>query len=123
MRSVVLALAAAAALATSGPAAAQPVSDRSPLRCLLVLQAIARDPKQQENAVKGIFFYLGKLQARGGLTRVEPMMLSEAKTLTPQVGQNELKRCGAELNKQSTDLQAMNGRLQQAAKAAAPAKK
>lgn len=122
MRLAMLALAGAVA-ATSSPVAAQQPADRGDVRCLLVLQAVGRDPKQQESAVRGIFYYLGKLEARGGLTRVEPMVLAEARTLQPQQAQAELNRCGQELNGRASGLEAMNKRLQAAAQAAAPKKK
>lgn len=124
MRHAVIALAAAVALTgLAGPAAAQAGADRNDVRCLLVMQAVGRDPKQLEAATRGLFYYLGRLGARGGLVRVEPMMLAEAKTLTPQTAPAELSRCGAELNKASADLQATNQRLQATVKAATPAKK
>ena len=123
MRLATLAIAGAIA-ASAGPAAAQTPADRNDIRCLLVLQAVARDPKQQESAARGIYYFVGKLESRGGLTRIEPMLLAEARSLPIQQAQTELARCGAELNKQMQGFQAMTGRLQAAAaKAAAPAKK
>ena len=121
MRHAVIALAATTALTSlAGPAAAQAASDRNDVRCLLVMQAIGRDPKQQEAASRGLYYYLGRLAARGGLARVEQQMLAEAKTLTAQSAPAELSRCGAELNKVTTDLQATNLRLQATIKAANP---
>lgn len=120
MRLAMLAIAGAVA-ASAPPAVAQTPADRADIRCLLVLQAVGRDPKQREQAAQGIYYYLGKFQVRGGLTRLEPMMLTEAKGMTPQQAQAELARCGMELNKQNQDLRAMNNRLQAAAPPA-PAK-
>lgn len=121
MRHAVIALAAVVALTgLAGPAAAQPASDRNDVRCLLVMQAIGRDPKQQDAASRGLYYYLGRLGARGGLTRVEPQMLAEAKTLNAQTAPAELSRCGAELNKITADLQATNQRLQATVTAASP---
>ncbi|MFZ5721866.1 MAG: hypothetical protein ACOY5Y_20615 [Pseudomonadota bacterium] len=122
MRLALIAIAGAVA-AWAPPAVAQTPADRGDVRCLLVLQAVGRDPNQRDQAVQGIYYFLGKLNARGGLTRVEPLVLSEARSLTAQQAQSELARCGGELNKQNGDLQAMNQRLQAAAGAAAPAKK
>lgn len=121
MRLAMLAFAGAIA-AAAPPAAAQTPADRADVRCLLVLQAVSRDPEQREKAAQGIFYYLGKFQVRGGVTRLEPMILAEAKALTPQQAQTELARCGAELHKQTQDLQAANKRVQAAA-SPPPAKK
>ena len=125
MRHAVIALAAAVAVTgVAMPAAAQGPADRNDIRCLLVMQAVGRDPKQQEAASRGLYYYLGRLGARGGLVRVEQQMLAEANTLNAQNASAELTRCGAELNKATTDLQATNLRLQATVKAtAAPAKK
>lgn len=122
MRLAMLAIAGAVAV-TAPPAVAQTPADRGDVRCLLVLQAVGRDPKQRDQAIQGIYYYLGKLNARGGLTRVEPLMLNEAKGLNAQQAQAELTRCGVELNQQNGALRAMNDRLQAAAAAAAPKKK
>jgi len=126
MRIAVLALAAALA-APAAPAVAQTPDDRSDVRCLLVLQAIARDPKQKENAGRGVYFYMGRLAARGGLVRVEPLMLSEARAISSAAQvQAELTRCAAELTKRTAEMQAANQRLQkqvQPAAKAPPAKK
>ena len=121
MRIVVLALAAALA-APAAPAFAQAPDDRGDVRCLLVLQAIGRDPKQKENAGRGVYFYMGRLSARGALARTEPIMLAEAKALsTPALLQAELTRCGAELTKRTAEMQAVNQRLAKLAQP--PAKK
>ena len=61
MQRTALILAAAAALcAPAAPAAAQSAADSADVRCLMVLQVVGRDPKQAEQAAKGIFFYLGR---------------------------------------------------------------
>lgn len=132
MRHAAFALAAAAILAGLAPAAfAQaPAPDTADVRCLMVLQVVGKDPKQREAAARGVYYYIGRLSARGPLARVETVMLAEGKKMnTPQVVQAELGRCGAELSQRTSELQAINQRLQKAfgpppaAPAASPAKK
>jgi hypothetical protein len=111
MRMLLFAAATAALVATS-PAVAQTGGDGADVRCLLVLQAIARDPKQQEQAGRGLYFYLGKLAARGASSRLEAVMLTEGQGLNSQPkNQAELTRCGAELNQQTNTLRAANTRI------------
>lgn len=122
MRAAALILAASAALATAAPATAQaPTADQADTRCLMVLQFVGRDPKQSEQAAKGIYYYLGRLGARGPIARVEGLMKGEAAKLTPQQAQTELARCGTELNSRSKEFQTINQRL--AAQFAPPAGK
>lgn len=121
MRIATLALVAALA-APAVPALAQTPDDRADVRCMLVLQAVARDPAQQQNAARGVYYYMGRLAARGGIVRVEPTIAAEARALSaaPAQMQTELGRCGGELTKRTGELQAAMQRLQaQAPKPAA----
>ena len=111
MRHAALILAAAVALTGAAPAAAQSTADVADVRCLMVLQFIARDPKQAEQAARGIFYYLGRISSRGATSRIEFVMKAEAPKLNAQVGQTELARCGGELTNQTKELQAVNQRL------------
>jgi hypothetical protein len=113
MRTAALILAAAAACAgVAAPAAAQaPSADQADTRCLMVLQFVARDPKQSDQAAKGIYYYLGRMGSRGPLARIEGLMKAEAPKMTPQQAQAELARCGTELNRRSQEFQAINQRL------------
>jgi hypothetical protein len=114
MRHAILAFAAAAILAGLAPPAFAQASaaDTADTRCLMVLQAVARDPKQRDNAARGVFYYMGKLVARGPVARMEAIMLAEGRKMNnaTQV-QAELTRCGAELSARSAELQAANQRL------------
>ena len=122
MRTVLLTLAAVAVAMTSAPAAAQPSADGADVRCLLVLQAVGRDPKQKEAAARGLYYFMGRLTARGGLARLDSLMLAEARKIqNAQQAQTELARCGAELTQRTNELQAVSQRLQKAAPP--PAKK
>lgn len=129
MRHAALAIAAAAVLGgLATPALAQGATDVPDVRCLMVLQVIGRDPAQRDQATRGIFFYIGRLGARGSIARIEPIMIAESKKMnTPQILQAELGRCGAELNQRTGEVQALSQKLQKelapAAPATAPAKK
>lgn len=122
MRTVLIAAAAAAALAGLAPsAAAQTAADRADMRCLLVLQAVSQDPKQKDSATRGIYFYIGRLAARGPLSRVETLLPSEGRAIgSAQQAQAELTRCGTELTQRTGEFQAASQRAAQAARAAAP---
>jgi hypothetical protein len=114
-------LAAAIAL-TGAPALAQPATaDQADARCLMVLQFIAQDPKQQDQAAKGMLYYLGRLSSRGPVARVEAIMKAEAPKMAAQQAQAELARCSGELNTRTKEYQAVAQRLAAAARAAAPA--
>ncbi|MBU1377933.1 MAG: hypothetical protein KKE02_04630 [Alphaproteobacteria bacterium] len=130
MRHAVLAFAAAATLAGLAPSAfAQaPAADSADTRCVLVLQAVSRDPGQRDNAVRGVYYYMGKLATRGPVSRLDPVMLAEGKKMgNAQQVQAELTRCGNELSQRSGEFQTMNQRLAKQfgppPAAAAPAKK
>jgi hypothetical protein len=127
MRHAALALAAAATLGgLASPSLAQAPADSADVRCTMVLQAVSRDPKQREQAARGIYYYMGKLAARGSLARTEAIMIAEGKKMQgAQQLQAELGRCGAELSQRSNELMAVNQRLQKqfGPPPAAPAKK
>jgi hypothetical protein len=121
-------LAGAAALAClAGPAGAQTPADRDDVRCMLVLAAVAKTPKQTEEAAKGTFYYLGRLESHGLGAKLGPMLIAEAKTIQNAAqAEMELKRCVAELNKSGQDLSKAFAQVRAAAPkpaAAAPKKK
>ena len=113
MRPVVLALATVAMLVSlSGGATAQSAgSDPADVRCLIVLQLVSRDPQQADRANRGIYFYLGKVSARGPLERLEPVMKAEAAKLQQPNAEQELQRCSTELNGRSQEYRAITERL------------
>ena len=127
MRRVVSALTLATLASVAGPAQAQAplTADQADVRCLMVMQVVARDPKLKEQGAKGVIFYTGRLSARGSVSRVEAVIRGEAPKLSPQQAQTELKRCSEELNARGRELAAVNQRLAATARppAAAPPKK
>lgn len=115
-------LAAAVALTGAPPALAQTATaDQADARCLMVLQFVARDPKQQDQAAKGMLYYLGRLSTRGSIARVEAIMKAEAPKMAAAQAQAELVRCSGELNTRTKEYQAVAQRLAAAARATAPA--
>jgi hypothetical protein len=124
MRNAVLTLAALLAAASAQPAMAQAAVDQQDARCLMVLQVISRDPKQAEQAAKGVYFYLGRISARGSIARLENIMFAEAAKMNPQEAQADLQRCSQELNARTQEYQGVNQRIAARIKpAVAPAKK
>ena len=122
MRNLALILTAAAVSSgIAAPAAAQAISpDQSDARCLMVLQFIGRDPQQAAQAKQGVYYYLGRITARGAVNRMEAVIKTEAARLNPQQLQGELTRCSGELNTRTKEYQAVNERLAASAKAATP---
>jgi len=111
-----------------GPASAQALTaDQADVRCLMVMQFITRDPKNADQGAKGALYYLGRLSARGPVSRIEGIIRAEAPKMPAQQAQIELTRCGGELNTKGKELQAVNQRLAASARppgaAAPPAKK
>lgn len=124
MRPLALALAAGAMAAGLAPSAVAQTAaaDVADVRCLMVLQAVGNDPKQRDAAARGVYYYLGRLSARGPVARLEASMLAEGRKMNaPAAVQAELTRCGVELNQRTVELQAINQRLQK--QFAPPAKK
>ncbi len=97
-----------AALSAAAPAAtAQTPTDRADVRCVLVLTAAASDPKSRDSAMRGNFYYLGRLEGRGAATRLDALILAESRAITsPQAAQTELQRCIGELNARGAAFQA-----------------
>jgi hypothetical protein len=105
MRCALIALAGAVALTGAAPAFAQNAPDRADARCILVLSLAAREPKNREKVSEGIFYFLGKLTARGQGARLTSVLAQEAKSpINAQQAQAELNRCGQELTRSSAQL-------------------
>jgi hypothetical protein len=127
MRLPTFALSAAVALTGAAtPALAQTTTDRADVRCLMVLQVLGRDERNKEAAGKGVFYYLGRLQARGLTPKLGSLFQEEAKIVTtPQQGEAEAKRCSGELTAHGAELRSVYERLAppRPPAAAPPAKK
>lgn len=125
MRRVVSLLALTAALGGGvGPVAAQAplTADQADVRCLMVMQVVARDPKVKEQGAKGVIFYTGRLSGRGPVSRIEAIVKAEAAKMSPQQAKTELQRCSKDINARGQELNAVNQRLAASARPA-PAKK
>lgn len=124
MRSALIAMIGVIALTGAAvPAAAQTQSDKADMRCILVLGLAARDPKNQQAASQGSFYFLGRLAGRGSdMAKMGAGMIAEARSITnPAMIQTELTRCGQELNTRSAQMRTALGQVQEASKAAAAA--
>jgi hypothetical protein len=120
-----LALAALVAL-PAAPAAADAVTDKADVRCLLVLRFAARDPKARDMAARGAHYFMGRLAARGAVARLEPVMAAEGRAInSAAIAQGEFKRCAEELQANQAQFQALDQKLGGAPKPAeaAPAPK
>ncbi len=120
MRTTLTAMIGAAALTAIAPAAvAQTAVDKADARCILVLTlAASQNDKIKDTAVRGTFFYLGRLSARGQSAKMGSVMVVEAKAInSPQMANGELKRCITELDARAGDLRTGMGQVQAAANA------
>ncbi|MBW8814557.1 MAG: hypothetical protein JF588_14120 [Caulobacterales bacterium] len=128
MRTVVLALVGASLLgagaAQAAPTAANPTARASAAaaadgRCILVMNLLARDPKNRDAATRGTFYYLGRLAARSQTGDLTAILVASGKSLSGQAQlQSELKRCGGDLNASGGKLGAAFQQLQQMGPAA-----
>ena len=107
-----------------GPAAAQAplTADQADVRCLMVMQVVARDPKVKEQGAKGVIFYTGRLSGRGTVSRIEAIVKAEAAKMSPQQAKIELQRCSNDINARGQELNAVNQRLAASARPAAAKK-
>ncbi|MBL8770256.1 MAG: hypothetical protein JNK30_02645 [Phenylobacterium sp.] len=125
MKAALIALLAMAAAAPAAPAAADAATDKSDVRCLLVLRFAARDEKVRDQAARGAHYFMGRLAARGPVSRLEPVMTAEGRAInSAALAQAEFKRCADELMANQTQFQTLDQKLAQSMGAAAkpPAK-
>ncbi|MBL8553671.1 MAG: hypothetical protein JNL41_05285 [Phenylobacterium sp.] len=112
MRALIPIAAAAAVALPAAPAAADAVTDKADVRCMLVLRFAARDPKAREMAVRGAHYYMGRLAARGPVARLEPVIVGEGRAMnSAAAAQAEFQRCAGELQKNQTEFQALDQKL------------
>ncbi|KQR87811.1 hypothetical protein [Sphingomonas sp. Leaf343] len=83
-------------------------------RCIAVLGSVGQkgNPQAAQMAQAGILYFTGKLKGRDASTNVGAVVVRAAKQATAQKAnpQNELKRCGAELNAAGQSLRSVNTR-------------
>lgn len=129
MRAVVLALigsailgSTAVAAAPAPPAARASAAAAADGRCILVMNLLARDPKNRDGATRGTFYFLGRIAGRGQTGELDAILIASGKGVTSQAQfQAEAKRCGAELNASGGKLGAAFQQLQQMSQAPGPA--
>lgn len=87
-------------------AAAQSATDRADARCILVLTVAGRDPKQRAAAAEGVYYYMGRIDARGSGAGLEALLGAEGKSIrSKEELKADLTRCGATLRQRSLALQ------------------
>lgn len=105
---LVILLAAALLLAPQ----AAPTGADADGRCIAVLGSMGSkgNPQTAAMAQAGILYYVGKLKGRNASTNVGAVVMRAAQQATAQKAnpQNELKRCGAELNVAGQSLRGVN---------------
>lgn len=121
-----LTLAAATAVPALAQAPAASAADRADARCVLMMNLVGmqagKDVNKRGQASEGVFYFLGRLSARGASGRLGTLLVSEAGAITSQQqAQAELGRCGNELNARAGDLRNGLTALQAAGRAKAAA--
>jgi hypothetical protein len=74
--------------------------------------------------LQGVYYFLGRIQARGAQARLEAMMREEGQAITSKEQvQGELNRCSGILRQSASTLETTYKHLQAAAEAARPGAK
>ena len=104
--------AAAAVTAPHKSAAGAPngVGVTADVRCLMTMMALGQDKTRAQAGQIGVYFFMGRINARAPGFDLGAAMKSEAPQLSPAALQAELKRCGPIVAGASQALQgAING--------------
>ena len=105
--SVKVCLAAALALATSAPAAAQATND---VRCLMAsnfFSRAAKDEKGRKAAEANKFYYLGRLSTHLNQQQVRTQMIAEGKALNPNNAGKIMDACAAQMRTSAAQVEAV----------------
>ena len=87
-------------------AAAAPTGAASDVRCLLSMTVLSQDKQRQQAAQVGVYYFAGRLSARGAGFDLVSAAKAEAPRLGPADFQAELKRCGTMIEASSRAVQA-----------------
>jgi hypothetical protein len=99
--------AAATALHPAAHAAAKSEGVSSDVRCLLTMVAVANINKDHPQAAQfGIYFFVGRINARAPGLDLAAAVKAQAPTLGPQQLQAEAQRCGPIVNAAGQNFQA-----------------
>lgn len=103
--------AAAAALAVGAHAEedAARQANRDDLRCALAMTVIMRDEAYRQSATVGLYYFMGKLEARDPAIDLAQAMRREASSMQNSQWQGEIQRCGAALQAKTKALEDLKG--------------
>lgn len=117
MKTLPLALAAAALLGTSGAAVAQGATDA---RCVIlsnVFAKAAKDPQAQKMAEASMYFYLGRMGSASS-AQLKSMFDAQSKTITDANAGTLMGECVKALQSEMQQIQTIAGQSQPAARPA-----
>jgi len=109
MKSLPIALAAAALLATSGAASAQSANDA---RCILLSSAFAKESKDanaQKVAEATFYFYLGRISTQETPAQLKALFEQQGKTLTDATAGNIMDSCAKEFRAKMDLINSLGG--------------
>ena len=97
---------ACAALLSAASASAQPADIGPDVRCVVAMAALAKMPAYKDGAAAGLFYYLGRLDARDPSLDLAQAMRRER--MAPVDITQEGRRCGAAVAERNKALQGMS---------------
>jgi len=107
MRRLILTAGLLAAVAS--PAFAQSAAVKQDVRCVIVMNLMAREEKLKSFAGMGLVYYVGRLDGRGLGAQLQTLLQTEAKGLTQPQAQSEAKRCASEFQARGEQMRTMGG--------------
>jgi len=93
-------------LFAASAASAQPIDPTPDVRCVVAMAAMIRNPAYKDGATAGLFYYLGRLDARDPAFDLGPAMRRER--MAPVDIAQEGRRCGAAVAERNKALQGMS---------------
>lgn len=111
MRKMLLLAAAASACAVAARAQDDSAKQatREDLRCALAMTVIMRDEAFRQSATVGLYYFVGKLEARDPTIDLAQAMRREASSMQNSQWQGEIQRCGAALQAKTKALEDLKG--------------
>lgn len=84
-------------------------ASRDDLRCALAMTVIMRDEAYRQSATVGLYYFVGKLEARDPAIDLAQAMRREASSMQNSQWQGEIQRCGAALQAKTRALEELKG--------------
>jgi hypothetical protein len=98
--------------ALAGAARAQDAAlqaNRDDLRCALAMTVIMKDDAYRQSATVGLYYFVGRLEARDPNLDLAQSMRREAASMQSSQWQGEIQRCGAALQVKTKNLEDLKG--------------